>query len=132
MTNEYRDYQNLSGTEVFWNKRDHEFNLCTHIKDLPINGHWERCSKEEWYELYNKYISCGEERLVRSKLKKEVKPVEAFVFKSLHKIQNCIDINTEIPSNVWYYKWVDGGRLRGNSHYKEDKWRIQIPSITLM
>jgi len=32
----------------------------------------------------------------------------------------------------WYYIWIPQSRLRGNSHYKEDKWNIQIPSITLM
>jgi hypothetical protein len=58
-----KNYINLSGTEVVFDKRDNEYNLCTHIKNSPIN-----------------------------------------------KV----------------------GRLRGNSHYKEDKWDIQIPSITFM
>ena len=133
MTSDHWDYQNLSGTEVFWNKRDHEFDLCTHIKNLPITGHWERCSKEEWERIYNQYKGC-DDLILRSKLKKEVKPVEAFTFDTLAFIGGeCKKIvKTDIPSNIWYYKWVEGGRLRGNTHYKEDKWDVQIPSITFM
>ena len=57
------DYQNLSGSEVVWDRDSNQFNIVTHIKNSPID-------------------------LV--------------------------------------------GRLRGNSHYKEGKWNIQIPSITFM
>lgn len=34
--------------------------------------------------------------------------------------------------NGEYFVWKDTGRLRGNSHYKEDRWKIQIPSISFM
>lgn len=58
-----RDYQNLSGSELYWDKDLNDFRIITHIKNSPIN-----------------------------------------------KV----------------------GRLRGNSHYKEDRWDIQIPSINLI
>ena len=54
------DFQNLSGSEISWNRDLNQFNVITHIKNNPIN-------------------------IV--------------------------------------------GRLRGNSHYNEGKWNIQIPSI---
>ena len=57
------DFQNLSGSEISWNRDLNQFNIITHIKNSPID-------------------------LV--------------------------------------------GRLRGNSHYKEGKWNIQIPSIIFM
>ena len=58
-----KDYSNLSGSEIKWNRDLNEFSILTHIKNQPIN----------------KY-----------------------------------------------------GRMRGNSHYKEDRWKVQIPSITFM
>ena len=39
---------------------------------------------------------------------------------------NEFRIVTHIPNNPINKV----GRLRGNSHYKEDRWDIQIPSIT--
>jgi len=42
------------------------------------------------------------------KIKKEKKPKNAFL---------C-------DGEYWYYVWVPQSRLRGNSHYKEDKWNI--------
>lgn len=57
------DYQNLSGSEIVWDRDLNEFNIVTHIKNSPID-----------------------------------------------KV----------------------GRLRGNSQYLEDRWQIQIPSITFM
>ena len=63
MTDNNRDYQNLSGSEIVWNRDLNQFDVVTHIKNSPID-----------------------------------------------KV----------------------GRLRGNSHYKEGRWSVQIPSITYM
>lgn len=60
ITGDNVDYQNLSGSEVSWNRDLNQFNVITHIKNSPID-----------------------------------------------KV----------------------GRLRGNSHYKEGRWSVQIPSI---
>ena len=57
------DYENLSGSEIVWNRDLNQFNIVTHIKNSPIN-------------------------IV--------------------------------------------GRVKGNSHYKEGMWDIQIPSIVYM
>jgi len=84
MKSDSRDYQNLSGTEVYWDEDLDSFKLITHIKNSPINGHWKRVSEEVYKE-----------------------------FKGEKKIQNTC-----------YYIWENVGRLRGNSHYKEDKWSI--------
>lgn len=61
------DYQNLTGSELFWDRDLHEFRIITHVKNMPFNK----------FDSNNRLI----------------------------------------------------GRLRGNSHYKEDRWDIQIPSI---
>lgn len=63
MTSTSRDYANLSGSEISWNKDLNQFNIITHVKNSPI------------------------------------------------------DII---------------GRTKGNSHYREGIWNIQIPSITFM
>lgn len=102
MTGVDRNYQNLSGSEVVWYKRENKFGISTHIKNLPINGHWVRD--------YSTEESLG-------KTKKEIKPKEAFL---------------EDNDYIWTYKWEPGGILRGNSQYDKDKWSIQIPSITFM
>ena len=63
MTDDSRDYENLSGSEIVWNRDLNQFNIVIHIKNSPID-----------------------------------------------KV----------------------GRVRGNSHYIEGSWNIQIPSITYM
>jgi hypothetical protein len=51
MTNPYRDYQNLSGTEVYRNPRSGKFEIVTHIKNTPIDGEWIKLTKENFREL---------------------------------------------------------------------------------
>jgi len=41
---------------------------------------------------------------------------------------NQFNIWTHVP-NLPIDKF---GRMRGNSHYKEDRWKIQIPSINFV
>ena len=137
MTGDYRDYQNLSGTEIYRNPRSRKYEMVTHIKNTPIDGEWVRITKQnaeellkEQYksdkdfdtqldELYNLYYDAFNtaQRDCNLKLKKVKNPEQAF---------ECED------NNYWYYLWIPQSRLRGNSHYKEDKWNIQIPTITLM
>lgn len=64
------DYQNLAGSELFWDENLNEFRIITHVKNMPFNK---------------------------------------------------LDINDRLI-----------GRLRGNSHYKEDRWDVQIPSINFI
>jgi hypothetical protein len=137
MTGDYRDYQNLSGTEIYRNPRSRKYEMVTHIKNTPIEGEWIRITKQnieellkdqydptkdfdtQLEELYNLYYTTfnTSQRDCNLKFKKVKNPEQAF---------ECDD------NNYWYYLWVQQSRLRGNSHYKEDKWNIQIPTITLM
>ena len=143
MTGDYVDYQNLSGTEVYRNPRSRKFELVTHIKNTPIDGQWVRLTEENYKEYfsdrgsmelndyleeryneyynskYSKTTSCNRNFSTLEcypKIKKEKKPDAAFL---------CSE-------EYWYYIWVPQSRLRGNSHYKEDKWNIQIPNISFM
>ena len=145
MTNNYRDYQNLSGTEVYRNPRSRKFELVTHIKNTPIDGQWVRLTEQNYQEYFDQELDKNinaylEDRYVEyyqskytgeeislcdtnfktstclPKIKKEKKPKSAFL---------C-------DEEYWYYIWVPQSRLRGNSHYKEDKWNIQIPTMTFM
>ena len=137
MTGDYRDYQNLSGTEIYRNPRSRKYELVTHIKNTPIDGEWIRITKQnaeellkdqydptkdfdtQLEELYNLYYTTfnTSQKDCNLKFKKIKNPEQAF---------ECDD------NNYWYYLWIQQSRLRGNSHYKEDKWNIQIPTITLM
>lgn len=123
MTDDSRQYQNLSGSEIVHNKRDNEFDIQTHIKNTPIDVYWgsHLIDKDELDQIDKKYkrlpIFGQEFQEGKRYYKKVLKPKEAFIDSS---------------DNVWYYLKKYGGRLRGNSQYKDDKWRIQIPSITYM
>lgn len=76
-----RNYQNLSGSEIVYDKGLDEFRIATHIKNCPF---------EDFYDQLIGYTS----------------------------------------SNTPIYEKAQYGRLRGNSNYQEDKWLVQIPSIT--
>lgn len=86
-----RDYKNLSGTEVLWNKALNQYYVSTHIKNSPIDGYWKRVHKKQYEEF-----------------------------------------NGKKKHTDFYYIWDPVGRLRGNSQYKENKWVVQIPSISYM
>ena len=97
-----RDYCNLSGSEIAWDEVLNDFNIQTHIKCSPINGHWELIGKD----MYDK-LKAQNSQFIR--LKKDIR-----------------------GNTTSYFMWNNVGRMRGNSQYKEDRWEIQIPSITLM
>ena len=83
MTGTYRDYQNLSGSEIVWDKRNNEFYITTHIKNLPINGHWIRDNEGSKIEL---------------------KPVEAFISDSDNEWRYSWEPGGVLRSNSWYDK----------------------------
>lgn len=91
-----RDYCNLSGSEIIWDEQLNEFFITTHIKNLPLEGHWKLATELEYNNA--------------TKRKKEKREDNTF----------------------YYYVWENGGRIRGNSQYREDRWIVQIPSITFM
>jgi len=99
MVGNYRDYRNLSGSEITWDKYLDEFNVTTHIACSPMEGHWKAVTKE----VYEQAVENKQKR------KKDTRGETTF-----------------------YYVWDNVGRLRGNAYYQEDRWHIQIPSITLM
>ena len=167
MTSPVRDYQNLSGTEVYRNPRSGKFEIITHIKNTPIDGEWMRLTPENIPELldkswipkkYTNWDDCIADLLQDAKKNKKVKDeqyydtyscdFEAFldniyeICKTRYPLPSCYPRIKKIKNprwafncsceRYWYYIWVPQSRLRGNSHYKEDKWNIQIPTITLM
>lgn len=99
-----RDYQHLSGSELIYDPQLDEFRISTHIKCCPLNGYYD---KEITQDEYN-YIVAHFNPVFR----------KAFAWQS--------DDGTK------YYERIFYGRIKGNSEYKEDKWYIQIPSITFM
>lgn len=167
MTSPVRDYQNLSGTEVYRNPRSGKFEIITHIKNTPIDGEWIRLTPQNIPELldkswipknYTNWDACIADLLQDAKKNKKVKDeqyydtyscdFEAFldniyeICKTRYPLPSCYPRIKKIKNprwafncsceRYWYYIWVPQSRLRGNSHYKEDKWNIQIPTITLM
>lgn len=100
MTGDDRNYCYLSGSEIKWHEDTNDFSIVTHIKNSPINGHWEPITETEYTSLPSN-IKVRKKEETRDKIN-------------------------------FYYVWDTIGRMRGNSHYKEDRWRIQIPSVTLI
>lgn len=164
MTNPYRDYQNLSGTEVYRNPRSGKFEIVTHIKNTPIDGEWVRLIPENIPELlvqfeqfiperfegswekyveyllkqrssYDDWTRCEFEDTLNRIYDYSRSQQQMFLpscYPKIKKIKNPRWAFNCSCERYWYYIWIPQSRLRGNSHYKEDKWNIQIPSITLM
>ena len=99
-----RDYRGLAGSEITWNKGLNEFNLTSHQENIPIDSYWKLVSEEEY--------NYAKEHGLRGKIDR--RKIDENEFYNLYYIQ--------VPSK----------RLRGNSAYKEDQWKIQIAPITLM
>ena len=131
-----RDYRNLSGSEIIFDKQLNEYRIRTHIKNTPITQSWNEVSKSEWSRYPAQYT--------KVKFNNEIIFTQQWLNTSV-KIGNTTKTITEwLESDIWphnaeefiyptaYYVFKDTGRIRGNSHYKEDRWKIQIPSITFM
>ena len=103
-TNPPRDYCHLSGSEIVYDPQLSEFKIDTHIKCCPLDGYEDKEITREQYEYMVQHFN----------------PVFRRVFA------------WQSDDGTKYYERVFYGRIRGNSQYKEDKWYIQIPSITFM
>lgn len=99
-----RDYCHLSGSEIIYDSQLSEFKINTHIKCCPLDGYYD---KEITQAEYNYILSHFNPTFRR-----------AFAWQS--------------DNGTKYYERIFYGRIKGNSEYKEDKWYIQIPSITFM
>ena len=51
MTGDDRNYCYLSGSEIKWHEDTNDFSIVTHIKNSPINGHWEPITETEYTSL---------------------------------------------------------------------------------
>lgn len=99
-----RDYCHLSGSEIVYDPQLSEFRIATHIKCCPLDGYYD---KEITQDEYNYIVSHFNPAFKK-----------AFAWTT--------DNGTKFYERVFY------GRIKGNSDYKEDKWYVQIPSITFM
>lgn len=100
-----RDYAHLSGSEIIYDPQLNEFRIWTHIGCCPIDGYYDR------------EISQNEYNYIIAHFPPQQKRVFAW---------------QEDNGEVKYYERIFYGRIKGNSEYKEDKWYVQIPSITFM
>lgn len=136
MNGDNRDYRNLSGSEIVWDKQLNEFRIVTHMKNTPVTKAWNEISYEEWArypETYTKVKYNGV--IISTKEWLEIKTGDQddspTIRNTIDSLSNLSQLNSKFyPTN--FYVWKDTGRIRGNSHYKEDRWKIQIPSITFM
>lgn len=110
MTDTYRNYQNLSGSEIVWNKRNNEFYIATHIKNLPINGHWVRDSKGP---------------------KVEIKPSEAFLDDSNTNWHYSWESGGVLRGNSWYDKDKWNIQIPSITFMQKNESPWNIPPIVL-
>lgn len=99
-----RDYQHLSGSEIIYDPQLSEFRIQVHSKCCPLNGYYDKEITQAEYDYIVTHFNPAFRR--------------AFAWQN--------DDETK------YYERIFYGRLKGNSQYLEDKWCIQIPSITFM
>ena len=99
-----RDYCHLSGSEIIYDEQLNEFRVATHIKACPLNSYYDKEISQSDYEYLVTHFT----------------PFQRRVF--------TWDEGT--GNSKKYYERIYYGRLKGNCEYKEDKWSIQIPSIT--
>jgi len=153
MNGDNRDYRNLSGSEIVWGKQLNEFRILTHIKNTPITKGWNKVSYNEWSRYpsnyrkdipqLNNYISSintiKDEIAEFNKIINDPNSDENQISEALsNRASKEANLRTKLEQFEAFKKttewevWKDTGRIRGNSHYKEDRWKIQIPSITFM
>ena len=100
-----RDYAHLSGSEIVYDPQLNEFRIWTHIGCCPIDGYYDK-------EIsYNDYI---------------------YIVNHFAPTHRRVYAWQEDDGSTKYYERIFYGRIKGNSEYKEDKWYVQIPSITFM
>lgn len=137
ITGTNRDYRNLSGSEIIFDKQLNEYRVRTHIKNSPITQNWNEVSQSEWgrYPIQYSRVRYNNEAMTTQnwlntsvKIGNTTKTVSEWF--TYYKEHQEIPDSKLYPSKYYVYK--DTGRIRGNSHYKEDRWKIQIPSITFM
>lgn len=99
-----RDYSHLSGSEIIYDPQLNEFRVWTHIGCCPIDGYYDKEITKSDYDYIIGHFAPQYRRV--------------FAWQD--------DTGTKYYERIYY------GRIKGNSEYKEDKWYVQIPSITYM
>lgn len=138
-----KDYQNLSGSEIVYDDLLNEFRIATHIKGCPFEGIYEQAITENYYKNQlstnnQVYVTCIKE--YPPEMSKEPEQIKARIdFWELDVHGEPIYSRTENGfmdqdrikySYVKYFMLATYGRINGNMNYQEDKWDVQIPSIT--
>lgn len=100
-----RDYAHLSGSEIIYDPQLNEFKVATHIGCYPMDGYYDREITKSDYDYLVAHFSPQHRRVYMWE---------------------------EGSGTKKYYERIYYGRIKGNSEYKEDKWYVQIPSITFM
>ena len=100
-----RDYSHLSGSEIIYDPQLNEFRVWTHIGCCLIDGYYDKEISRTDYEYIIGHFPQNHRR--------------AYAWQ-------------EDDGTTKYYERIFYGRIKGNSEYKEDKWYVQIPSITFM
>ena len=111
-------FQNM-GSDIIFNCKYKELTPIKNVKSSIFPLYYYR--KDTYNEVYDSYYGQN----VNEKDTKQffnMSGSEIYWDKDLNEFR----IVTHIPNNPINKV----GRLRGNSHYKEDRWDIQIPSIT--
>ena len=111
-------FQNM-GSDIIFNHKYKELTPIKNVKSSIFPLYYYR--KDTYNEVYDSYYRQN----VNEKDTKQffnMSGSEIYWDKDLNEFR----IVTHIPNNPINKV----GRLRGNSHYKEDRWDIQIPSIT--
>ena len=111
-------FQNM-GSDIIFNRKYKELTPIKNVKSSIFPLYYYR--KDTYNEVYDSYYRQN----VNEKDTKQffnMSGSEIYWDKDLNEFR----IVTHIPNNPINKV----GRLRGNSHYKEDRWDIQIPSIT--
>lgn len=143
MTADSKDYQSISGSEIIFDKQLNEFRIATHIKGCPFDDIYEQLITKEQYK---KQLSINNQIFVKctkvypESLGKEPEEIKARInFWELDENNQYIFTETERGFidqdqveyiNIRYYILMYYNRLNGNMNYQEDKWDVQIPSIT--
>lgn len=143
MTSNDKDYQSLSGSEIVYDKQLNEFKIATHIKGCPFDGIYAQLISEEQYKnqlSINSQIFVTCTKVYPESIEKEPEEIKSRLnFWELDESgtplytkieEGFIDQDQVKYTDIKYYILMYYNRLNGNMNYQEDKWDVQIPSIT--
>lgn len=135
-----KNYQRISGSEIIYDKLMNQFKIATHIKACPFDKPYrQEISVNRYLDLYSKgYNNIG---VLCNKYTKEDGVITELIAMPFSRrnpsdigvIESTIGTTPVITTgyqDIHYYEIMRYGRLTGNIQYQEDRWYLQIPSIT--